>query len=169
MPKNGAVRANKGKRPLKGDLYNAATEEMRSPSPNVEKATAWLWKASKDGDARATYALATWFLFGQEPFIRRDLKTAGQMLREAANAGIPEAMYDLGRSLETGSGIRKSLRQAFEYYLRAAIRGDKHGIWSVGRCYYWGIGIKRDRRLSWIWHRLSEELGALPPDPTSEN
>jgi TPR repeat protein len=141
------------------DDYEKALREMRSQKPNVRRALTWLQRAYKAGSADATYALATWYLFGQEPYIKQDIKHGNDMLRMAAAAGHGDALYDLGASYEMGVGLRKNTKKAFELYVRAALRGDAVAVNEVARCYHFGIGIAKDRRLSKIWYERARELG----------
>jgi TPR repeat protein len=139
--------------------YNAALAEMRSDAPDVARAAALLRVAVKRGDAMAAYALATWYIFGQEPAISRDPKQGAILLRRAVKGGIVPAMHDLAVCYETGCGTPKAPRMAFDLYLAAALRGDAASVFSVGRCLYYGIGIARDRRTAKVWFDRSEELG----------
>ena|ERR1700749_2793 len=103
--------------------------------------------ADKEGDVRATYALATWYIFGS-PFTKIDHRNANKMLRKASDGGVADAAYDLAVSYEKGIGIRKSEARAFELYVRAALLGDAQSHHEVGRMYYWGIGVARNRWLA---------------------
>jgi TPR repeat protein len=118
-----------------------------------------LLAAHSNGDGQATYALATWHLFGS-PFTKIDYRVANGMLRLAADKGIADAAHDLAVSYEKGLGIGKSLPRAFEYYVRAALLGDTQSYFEVGRMYFHGIGTPRNRRLAEIWIGKAEALGA---------
>lgn len=116
-----------------------------------------LEQAHNTGDARATYAIATWYLHGTH--VEKDSAKAAQYLKEAADAGIAEAMADLAVSYEKGIGVDEDVEAAFEYYLRAALHGDDDAVFEVARCYYWGIGVGKDRRIANIWADRAEKLG----------
>jgi len=114
--------------------------------------------ADNDGDGRATYALATWHLFGS-PFTKIDYRAANKMLKRAASKGVADAAHDLAISYEKGLGIGKSLSRAFEYYMRAALFGDAQSHYEVGRMYFYGLGVQRNRRLADAWLAKAEALG----------
>ncbi len=118
-----------------------------------------LLKADKSGDARATYALATWYLHGSE-FTKRSIPRATALLKIAAAADIAAANFDLAVSYKKGIGVRKSESKAFELYVKAALLGDADSHLEVGRMYFHGLGIQRNRRLADIWIKKGESLGA---------
>jgi hypothetical protein len=149
-------------------LYQQALREATTASPNFARAATLLKEAARLGHAKATYALATWHLFGREPFIKRDYEEAARLLQLAASAGVPDAMYDLAVTYEKGRGIAKNEREAFEYYLRAAIRDDAKAIFAVGRCLFWGIGVAQDQHIARIWLDRAEELGTYEPASSAE-
>ena len=119
-----------------------------------------LLAADKDGDARATYALATWYLHGNR-FCKKDYRRAIQMLKRAAQADIASAAFDLAVSLEKGKGARKSLKEAFRHFVQAALLGDAQSHYEVGRMYFYGIGTAKDRNLAEFWLAKAEKLGVL--------
>jgi TPR repeat protein len=138
--------------------YETALKLAQQQSPPSRKVYVLLLGADKEGDGRATYALATWHLFGS-PFTKVDYRVANKMLKQAAAKGVAEAAYDLAISYEKGVGIGKSLPRAFEYYIRAALLGDAQSHYEVGRMYYWGRGVARSRRLAECWMEKAESLG----------
>lgn len=117
-----------------------------------------LLKADKLGDARATYAIATWYLHGS-PFTKISYAKAVRLLRHAAQGGVADAAFDLAISYEKGAGITKSVSRAFEYYVRAALLGDAKAHFEVSRMYFHGIGVKRNRALAEIWRDKAARLG----------
>lgn len=140
--------------------YEKALRLARRKSPPTKELYDLLLAADKGGDARATYALATWYLFGS-PFTKINYARAVKLLRIAAKAGIADAAYDLAVSYEIGKGVRKSLAKAFEHYCMAALFGDAQSHYEVGRMYYYGLGIPRNRNLAKIWFDKAEKLGIV--------
>ncbi len=138
--------------------YDEALAEMRSNSADVFKAFALLTRADAAGDARATYALATWYLHGRSPIVEPDLAKAISLLQVAANAGVPDALYDMGVSYEKGESGQPDFVRAFRSYLAAALRGEEQSIYEVGRCYHYGIGVNVDREVAEIWLQRAAEL-----------
>jgi TPR repeat protein len=139
--------------------YDEALAEMHKENPNLLKSLHLLEAADTAGDARATYALATWYLHGQPPVLRQDRKKAVSLLERAAEAGVADALYDLGVSYEKGEVDEPDHRRAFENYLKAALRGEVQSIYEVGRCYYYGIGVTADQQIADIWIKRADELG----------
>jgi len=139
--------------------YEKALAEATGPTPNWREVLKLLRRAIKQGSYEATYALATWHIFGKEPYVKKDIREAIRLLRIAASGGITEALLDLGYSYEAGIGNRKNSKLAFEYYLKAAIRGNGQSIFEVGRLLWEGTGTERNRRLANIWFDRAWELG----------
>ena len=138
--------------------YDAATKEMLKKRPDAKRGLRLLLQAMSAGDARAAYALGTWYLHGTE-LIKKDIRHAVVLLKQAAEQNVPDALFDLANCYEKGAGVRKSERQAYRLYVRAALWGDKQSVYEVGRCLFYGIGTKRDRRLADTWLARAEALG----------
>ena len=141
------------------ELYAEALDEVSKKTPDVEKVLGLLNRSLATGDSQAAYALGTWYLHGYETHVKKDIRKAIQLLRQAANGNVPDAVYDMAVSYETGVGVKKNPKLAMEYYLRAALLGEKQSFFEVGRCYYHGIGIEQNKRLAKIWYDRAEELG----------
>jgi TPR repeat protein len=129
--------------------YETALREAQKRRPNLDLAFKLLTRADKRGDARATYALATWYLHGK--CVARDVRKATTLLRRAADKDVPDALFDLAVSLEKGVGVPRNPRKAAELYLRSALAGEIRAYFEVGRCYFHGIGFRTDRRVARIW------------------
>lgn len=142
--------------------YEAAFKEIQGEEPDWERAYRHLVRAHKAGDARATYAIGTWYLHGQYLPKRRQKGLA--YIRKAADQGIAPAMFDLAVALETGDGVRKSSSRAAESYLKAALLGDREAMYETGRCLYYGIGIAQDRRLARIFLEFGRPIETAGSD-----
>lgn len=138
--------------------YELALEAAVGNNPNFELARSLLEKAHNNGDHRASYALATWHLYGYGGY-SVDLKKAINMLKLATEFDIASAHFDLAVSYETGNGIRKNMKAAYRHFLAAALNGDNDAYAEVGRCLYHGIGVARDRKSAEIWLRRADVLG----------
>lgn len=104
---------------MAGEYECALKNAKRSKRPSRQ--TCELLRAAADnGDPRAIYAIATWYLHDNE-FTGTNFKKAARMLRKAADAGIAEAAYDLAVSYEKGAGVKKSEKAAFRLYVRSAM------------------------------------------------
>jgi uncharacterized protein len=139
--------------------YDHALELMNTSNPDVRKSFALLQAAHAEGDPRATYALATWYLHGQAPVAERDTAKARCLLEAAAAARVPDALYDLGVYYERGEDGAADPSRAFRNYLQAALRGDRQSVYEVGRCYHYGIGTTADEDTAVIWLDRAAELG----------
>ncbi|WP_116004323.1 MULTISPECIES: tetratricopeptide repeat protein [unclassified Simplicispira] len=138
--------------------YELALAAASSSQPKLEAARSLLEEAHQNGDPRATYALATWCLFGHGGF-ELDLKRAVALLKEASKADIPSAHFDLAVCYEKGSGVRRNNKLAYRHFLAASLYGDNDAYGEVGRCLYYGIGIDRDRKAAKIWLRRARMMG----------
>lgn len=138
--------------------YELALKAASRARPNLLQASTLLEEAHDQGDRRATYAMATWYLFGNEAH-PKNLRKAVQLLKLAAKADIASAHFDLAVSYETGQGIKKNEQAAYRHFLAAALNGDNDSLTEVGRCLYYGIGIARDRKAAEVWFRRAEALG----------
>jgi TPR repeat protein len=77
-------------------LYERALYLARQKSPQWTLVKELLEKAARKNDARAHYALATWFLHGFSPLqIQKSLTKAIRPLRVAARKKVPDALFDL--------------------------------------------------------------------------
>jgi uncharacterized protein len=136
--------------------YDAALREAQRKGGDLKKAYKLLTSAYKAGDERATYALGTWYLYGREDLIEKDLTRAVAMLREAAEANCSDALHDLAVCYAKGVGVKRSDYKAAELYLQAALHGDKQSAFEMGRCYWHGIGVQRNRRIARVWLDYAE-------------
>ena len=138
--------------------YESALKEAQLKNGDIRKAYGLLIRGHKAKDDRATYALATWYLFGRENVIEKDLKRAVGLLRESALANNADALHDLAVCYAKGAGVRKSDSKAAQLYVQAAIYGDKQSAYEVGRCYWHGIGVKRDRKIARVWLNHADQF-----------
>lgn len=139
-------------------MYEQALKAACGKRPDLAQASALLEEAHEQGDRRATYALATWSLFGNA--VRpRDLRKAVQLLKLAAKADLAAAHFDLAVSYETGQGVKKNEQSAYRHFLAAALNGDDDALVEVGRCLFHGIGVVRDRKVAEVWFRRADSLG----------
>jgi TPR repeat protein len=148
----------KNKAPSEKEPYELALIAASSSPPDLLQANALLQDAHLRGDRRATYAIATWYLYGNAVYTK-NLRKAIRWLKLAVDADIASAHFDLAVSYETGQGVKKSEKSAYRHYLAAALNGDNNAVSEVGRCLYHGIGTTRDRRAAEIWFRRADAVG----------
>lgn len=126
-------------------LYQTALRVMKQ-SGDERKAYKLLIASLKEGDARAAYALATWYLYGK--FLNKNKRKARELLVIASDGGIADASFDLAVMYESGDGIRKDTKKAARYYFRSFLLNDKRSYDSVARLFYWGIGVEMNRGIA---------------------
>jgi uncharacterized protein len=117
--------------------------------------------ALSEGDARAAYALGTWYIHGRGPAVRKNLKEGVRLLRIAAAAGLSDALYDLAVCYQKGAGVVKNEQRAGVLYLQAALRGDATSLKEIGRCFYYGYGVARDTKIARVFLDRAAELGSV--------
>jgi uncharacterized protein len=84
--------------------YDTALKKARRKNAPLKEIAELLSAAHEAGDARATYALATWYLHGK--FFQKNLRSALKLLRQAASEGVADAMCDLAMCYLEGRGVR---------------------------------------------------------------
>jgi TPR repeat protein len=136
--------------------YSNALRIMKRDG-SVTRAYELLSAAAEDGDAFSKYALGTWYLHGF--FVKRNLRNAIKLIREAAERNISSAAFDLAVCYELGIGIRKNIEEASRYYLRAFLFGDVEGAVELERVLYWESDLSAGRKLSKEFGRFLGTIG----------
>lgn len=152
-----SLRTGKGNGANRSDLYEEALELTRRKKYDRHTVLEKLRFASEMGDDRAIYALATWYLFGEN--VEKDYIKAAELLVEAVNLGNTDAMFDLAISYEKGFGVEADERKAFLLYLEAALRGNVSAIYEVSRCYWYSIGVNKDEKVANLFYDRAIDLG----------
>jgi len=75
---------------------------------------------------------------------RADYKSALRVWMEAANAGDPEAMTNVGEIYERGLGGTPNYDAAVIWYQKAADKGYSRGLFDLGTLYEQGQGVEKD-------------------------
>jgi hypothetical protein len=94
-----------------------------------------------------------------------DLSAAATLYRRAAEAGLPAAMYGLGRCYDKGRGLDRNLAQAAQWYRAAAEKGHAGAMASLGTMYEFGEGAALD--LAGAFRFYSRRLTAANRVPCS--
>jgi len=145
--------------------YDQALQMARKENPDIGKAGGLLEVAHALGDRRASYALATWYMFGNDGY-KKNIAKAISLLKLAAKSDIAYANHDLAVAYETGTGVKKNKKIAYNNYVAAVLNGDYDAAEEVGRCLYYGIGVNRDRKMAKIWYAYYEKR---KKEDTAEN
>lgn len=113
------------------------------------------------GNRKASYALASWYLNGFN--VRKNYKKAFNLLQKAVQGGpekgfdmYKDALLDVAVCYELGNGTDKDPQKAFYYYLLAAKNGDLQALKELSRCFFYGIGVAKDRKISSLIDEYSE-------------
>lgn len=142
--------------------YESTLRLMKGAIPDHEAARRLLDDASAEGDPRACYAPATWYLHGTH--VKKSLRKGAHLLRVAADHKIRNALFDLAVLHERGRGVAKDKEIAFGLFRDAAERGDPQAMTEVGRMLYYGIGVTKDREAADRWLSRAEHEDAAARD-----
>ena len=96
-----------------------------------------LAEKARKGDADAQYHLAIEYFFGRSRTINPVL--AVYWFRRAADAGHPEAQYNLARCYERGWGARRSMGMALKYYQLAKAQQILPAVLRYAELLYAGV------------------------------
>lgn len=111
----------------------------------------WFLKSAQQNNVVAQVALATMLAFESD---RQDLPAAAMWFSKAADAGNVQAMSELVRLYETGSGVTRDMAKAEEWRVRAKMRSDAVKLERV-----WKIALADKAR--WM-RKTSRPGGSLP-------
>ena len=129
-----------------------AETENRQPCEQVEVAAA---SPPDDGDRVASADT------GEPPRSSIDVPAeAGPVaLREAAEAGDPKALFEIGARYAEGRGMKADMAQAAKWYEKSAELGFAPAQYRIGNFYEKGIGVERDVAKAKTWYQLAAEQG----------
>ena len=113
-----------------------------------------LKKSAKDGDAFAQ------FQYANELYkTNKNKSTAKKYAQQAADTGLPEAQFLLGKFYETGFSVKKSYEKAFEYYQSSSTQGYGLAQTALGLLYRDGKGVNKDTIKAFDLFKLGAEQG----------
>lgn len=81
-----------------------------------------------------------------------------ELVRQA-EAGNPEAQFNLGKCFYNGDGVEKDLKEAVKWYRKAAEQGNGNAQNNLGFCYRFGYGVEKDYFEAVNWYRKAAEQG----------
>ncbi len=128
-----------------GDDKVRRAQTLDAAGAPKEKIIELLEDASREGSPEARYALGTFYLHGK--YLKKDGVRGVSLIKEAAEAGWRDAIFDLAVAYEVGEFLEKNEEKAFQNYMKAMILGDLSAAAAVGRCYYYGIGTSENREV----------------------
>lgn len=100
---------------------------------NYKLASKQFEKLSKNGNAEATYYLAS--LYFQGYGVPKDLNQAFNLFQQSAEHGYAPSLANLAIMYNNGLGIQKNIQKAFEYRLKAANAGDLQSQYNLAQGY----------------------------------
>ena len=103
----------------------------------------WTQQAGK-GDAYAAHRLGVEYQDGKPGVVQRDYDKAVQYHKQAALAGDPLSMFDLGSMFEYGFGVTKDIVQAAVWYGHSARYGLAQGQHNFATMLETGDGVPQD-------------------------
>jgi hypothetical protein len=124
------------------------------------------WKNTKElkayaakGDPLACFELGTRLLDGDDE-VTADLTQARALLEKAAEGGVGDAQFRLGKIYHDGRGVPRDYAKALEYYTAAARRGVPEAQHNIGAMLVSARGVKRNYVEGLAWLLLAEHSGA---------
>lgn len=122
-----------------------------------EDAAKWFLQSAGQGDLPSVYysGLLRMDGIGTE----RDTVAALGYLREAAERGFPQALFDLSGRYEKGDGVARDTAAALGYLREAAAKGSSRAQWEYACRLRDGKGVERDFHFAASWMALSVASG----------
>jgi len=118
------------------------------------------WTAAADkGDPLAAYQLAVEYMDGNPGVVQRDYVKARKYHLQAAEAGDPRSMFDLGSIYEFGFGVTKDLRQAAAWYSHAADYGHAQGAYNLATMLESGEAGRKDEVEAFKYYLIARDHG----------
>jgi hypothetical protein len=85
-----------------------------------------------------------------------DARLAFGIYRRAAEAGLPEAQFNVAIMLDSGRGVSPDVAQAATWYARAASHGIRRAAYNLGQLYEAGQGVPQNVDLARAWFKASD-------------
>jgi hypothetical protein len=137
---------------------------------DLAKARQLIQAAANQGLAPAQQALANLNAGGAKPLPGADAWNAGvaryragdhtgaaKLVLEAAQAGHPTAIYEMGYLYENGDGVPKNLNEALRWYRLGAEKGEASSEAALGQFYENGQGVPDDWVEAAKWYTKSAQ------------
>jgi uncharacterized protein len=122
---------------------------------NVEE----LKQHAAKGDPAACFELGDRLMLGDG--VPEDLQQARVMMEKAAQGGIADAWFRLGKIHHDALGVPRDYAKAFEYYTEAAKRGVPEAQHNIGAMLVSARGVKRDYVEGLAWLIVAGKSGAM--------
>jgi TPR repeat protein len=90
---------------------------------------------------------------------RGEYQEAAYWYKQASNAGIETAMYNMGTLYFNGQGVPQDYATAHQWFARAAKRGNKYAEFQLGMTYFTGQGVQKDPAQEMYWYEKAARQG----------
>lgn len=90
---------------------------------------------------------------------RGEYQKAAYWYKQAAQAGVATAAYNLGTLYFNGEGFAQDYAQAYQWFQLAAKRGNKYAEFQLGMTYYTGQGVQKDPAQEMYWYEKAARQG----------
>lgn len=133
---------------------------------NLPAAMQYLQMASEQGQNEAQYALGMLLLKaasdknGEIEVQVQQQQWAIHWLNQAAAAGEPRAMYQVGSLFSTGSGVDQDLVKAAEWVSASANAGYPEAQYQMGTMLLSGSGVEKNPQWAAYWFEKAAEQGS---------
>lgn len=122
-------------------------------------AIAFWTKSAESGDAIAAHHLGVEYMDGKPGVVPRDYAKARQYHMQAAEAGDPRSMFDIGSMYEYGLGVTKDLRQAALWYSHSADYGHAQGAYNLATMLESGEAGRKDEIEAFKYYLIAQDGG----------
>lgn len=113
---------------------------------------------SKPNDAARNSLLRAWqYQVGQG--VPKDPMTAARLYEDAAQQGLPDAMYRLGLMYHDGEGVQQNFGNAVYWFYQAAQRGHVEAQAELGRALLMGQGAQQNDKAAFEWFLVAAKAG----------
>ncbi|RHY08285.1 hypothetical protein DYB36_003612 [Aphanomyces astaci] len=120
----------------------------------VCEALEWYHKAAAKGDAHAKSILGDWYFNGVHNVVQ-NVSLGLSLRQEAARAGVPNALFNMGCLYRVGDHVEKDEAVAYQLFQQAAIKGHicSHGlaIFNVALMLRDGVGVPPNKEAAKKW------------------
>ena len=139
---------------ISGDLKDGLKAFVKE---EYAKAFKLLQPEAAIGDSTAQSTLGTMYFLGHG--VTQDKKEAVRLYRKAADQGLAEAQYALGRIYSEGEGVDRE--EAAKWFRKAAEQGEVDAQFHLGSAYSSGEGVTQDKKEAVKWFRKAAEQGHM--------
>lgn len=131
---------------------STSSKEPVQPANHKETFLQTLIKADR-GDADAQFQMGIYNLNGLDRYLEKDLRTASNWFKKAADQNHAESIHNLGVMYFDGNYYEKSDTEAYQYFIKSAELGFAPSQYNVAIMNYHAKGVKKDLEKSKFWSK----------------